>query len=159
MAKKLNRKEVWEHLIEAETNERYFGIVSDVCRYWNTFAKLLLILAAIGSLAAVIAESHHQLWLAWLSFAAALIEVVIKPIADWEKVGERANQWRIKWIDVREMMRDLWRQVAAKDSEELINADKVLKETIAIEKERGYVPKVQWVVDRIARGIEKRLGS
>lgn len=159
MAKKLNRKEVWECLIEAETNERYFGLVSDICRWWNAMAKILLILAAIGSLAAVIAESHHQLWLAWLSFGAAVVEVIIKPVADWEKVGERANQWRIKWIDVREMMRDLWRQVSSKEAEETVNAEKALKEIIAIEKDRGYVPKVQWLVDRIARSVERRLVS
>lgn len=159
MAKQMNRREIWEGLIEAETNERYFGWVSTFCRWVDATAKLLLILAAIGSLAAVIAESQHQLWLAWLSFVAAVIEVIVKPVANWETVGRRANEWRVKWIDVRESMKDLWREAALMQPNDTLAADKPLKMMVAIEKGDGYVPKLQWLVDRIARQVERRLGA
>ena len=156
--KAMNRNEIWEALIEAETNERYYGVVSDVCRWWNTGARLLLITAASGSLAAVIAESQHQLWLAWLSFVAAFVEVIIKQVADWEKVGERANNWRLKWIDVRELAMDMWRK-AREDDVATLDGEKMNKLVLAIEKERGYVPKAQWLIDRIALQVAKRRGA
>ena len=157
--KAMNRNEIWELLIEAEMNERYYGFVSDVCRWWNAAERLLLILAAVGSLAAVIAKSEYQLALAWLSFLGALIEVIIKPISDWEKVGIKANEWRIAWIDVRELVRDMWREVSVKQNDEVLDGEKLMKKIIAIEKAKGYVPKVQWVMDRIAQRAAKRLGS
>ena len=157
MAKEnVNRTELWVLLIEAETNERYFGLVTDVCRWFDMLVKFVLMAAATSSLAAVLAESRHQTWLSWLAFFAATIEVFIRPILDWPSIGVRAEGWRKKWIDIREGFDSLWRSNFTQSTSGEVDVSKLLKKIIAIEKEDGYVPKFQWLIDKISATAAER---
>lgn len=151
-----NRNELWVLLIEAETNERYFGLVTDVCRWVDMLVKFILISAATSSLAAVLAASRHQTWLSWLSFVAAFIEVLVRPIIDWPNIGVRAEEWRKKWIDIRESLESLWRANFTQSNIGEVDVSKLLKKIVAIEKEDGYVPKLQWLVDKISSQVVER---
>ncbi len=152
----MNRKQVWEHLNEAEMNEAYYGLFSSVCRWFNASMRILLLLASAGSLAAILAKSDHQGWLSWLSFIAALIEVVIKPVLNWEKGGDLAKKWRLGWIDIRQDLLELWRHVESGNDDATVDTTKVMKKIIAIEKAEGYLPKVQFIMDKLSKTAAKR---
>ncbi len=118
----------------------------------------MLVCSSAGSLAAVIAESDYAQCLTWLSFAAAFIEVIIQPIANWSVVGSTAERRRKKWIDVREQFDDLWRIHGADTLDGRADIEQPMKRVIALEKENKYVPTVQWLVDFHCRRAEERRG-
>lgn len=153
---KLSRNEMWVWLVEAETNERYFGVVTDICRLLDVIVKGILLIAATSSLAAVIADSKYETWLSLLSFGAAFIEVIVRPIVAWPKIHVQAEEWRKKWIDIREGFDSLWRANFVNTSIGEVDASKLIKRVISLEKESGYVPRWQWLVDKIASKVDER---
>jgi hypothetical protein len=153
----MNRDETWQHLIEADANARYFSHICEVCKLINKLVQLTLFLASLGSLVSAIAQNKYQIWLTSISFIAAFIEIILKPVLQWNEVEKQACQWKKSWIEVRFDFEDLWRKNFASKEEGFIDASKQLDKIKAIEMSEGHVPTFQWLYDaKIAKAERAR---
>lgn len=155
----MKRDELWRHLIDADVNVEYFAGVSTCCRWVDFTVRVTLVMGCAGSLMALSAKPEWQTTLAWISFVAAVIEVVIKPVTNWNSVGLKARAWRCDWIDLRSEFEKLWRENFASKATGIVVADLLIDKVNELEKSDGYFPRIQWIVDRLGKAAERRRGA
>lgn len=155
----MNRDETWQHLIEADASARYFSHICEACKFINKLVQLTLLLASLGSLVSAIAQNKYQIWLTSISFIAALIEIILKPIFQWNEVEKQACEWKKAWIEIRYDFEDLWRKNFNSKEEGFIDASKQLDKIKLIEMSEGYVPTFQRLYDAKIAKAERARGA
>jgi hypothetical protein len=150
----MSRDELWYQLIVADGNARYYGKIENAFRFLETGVRLILLCSTIGDLLALLADSGFQKCLTIISCVSAIIEVVLKPVFKWDEIQKSARKIKLAWIDIRNDYETLWRKLEAERLPN-IDANDVLKTETKAEKATGYVPVVQWVVDRAMKAADK----
>ena len=67
----------------------------------------------------------------------------------------QATSWKGAWIDIRDRLAAKWRTVENAEAEATIDCQDELTRMAKLEKAKGYVPKIDFVLNRISNKAAK----
>ncbi|HUN53996.1 MAG TPA: hypothetical protein VMU29_02450 [Smithella sp.] len=104
------RKIIWDSMLDAEMNERYWSKLSN--RYYNREQKTKIFLAIMtsGTVASWSFWSTYEVLWKLLSAASALIAIAL-PILNWPKIIQSMNVLTEKWSLITNDYELLWLDV------------------------------------------------
>lgn len=134
------RKMIWNSLLDADMNERYWSQLSK--RYYKKekWTKILLAIMASGTVATwSIWSQYEQLW-KFLSSLSAIVAIALS-ILNWPKIIQSMNVLTEKWSLIKSDYELLWldvkKRIEDKDEVRIKKALKILmtKESTLSQKE------------------------
>ena len=156
------RKIVWNSMLDAEMNERYWSQLSK--RYYKKekWTKILLAIMASGTVATwSIWSQYEQLW-KFLSSLSAIVAIALS-ILNWPKIIQSMNVLTEKWSLIKSDYELLWldvkKRIEDKDEVRIKKALKILmtKESTLSQKEAN-LPDDKKLLQKCMNEVKKSRG-
>lgn len=156
------RKMIWDSMLDAEMNERYWSKLSR--RYYERekWAKIFLASMASGTVASWQFWSEYELLWKFLSASSAIVAIALS-IMNWPKLIQNMNiltekwsliksDYQLLWLDVKKSMKD-------KDEVKIKKEIKILmvKENTLSQKEAN-LPNDQKLLQKCMSEVKKSRG-
>ena len=123
------KKAVWESMLDADMNSRYWKALAARYSKRETVLKIFLAVMASGTVAGWgIWEDYSQIW-KLLSAISALIAIAL-PILNYQKVIQKLSELAGNWGELRIEYEDMWLEVKNQpDNQALVRTYKKFRAT------------------------------
>lgn len=135
------KKAVWDSMLDADMNSRYWKYLVDRYTKRETVLKIFLAIMASGTVAGwSIWEEYVLIWKG-LSSISALVAIAL-PILNYQKLIEKLSELAGKWGELRIEYEDMWLEIKDyPDNESLVKTYKKFRVIeISLEKKESKMP-------------------
>ncbi|MEW8183568.1 MAG: hypothetical protein AB2794_01085 [Candidatus Thiodiazotropha endolucinida] len=153
------RKAVWDSMLDADMNSRYWKYLVDRYSKRETVLKIFLAIMASGTVAGWgIWEEYAIVWKG-LSSGSALVAIAL-PILNYQKLIERFSELAGKWGELRIEYEDMWLEVKGQpDNQSLVKTYKKFRATeISLEKKESKMPNDKKLLKACFEEVKKSRG-
>lgn len=131
MNKEQLRNEAWS----ATYNAAFFARQKSAFSIIDWLFRVLLVLAVIVGVVPFLAGHADKVWASWVSMIAGVFGIAGLPLLGIGDAITRSNEWRIRWIEIRDGFVDACRVADATDTVPLDKVRKLKKMDQEIEKD------------------------
>ena len=104
------RRIIWESMLDADLNERYWGYLAERYHKKEKYTKIFLAVMTSGTVASWGFWSQVEILWKILSSLSALLAIAL-PIVNWPKMVEAMIDLKQKWFQIRSDYEMLWIEV------------------------------------------------
>ena len=116
------RRLIWDSMLSADLNHRYYGAFADLLQHWDRGAKIFVAIASSTAVAGWAVWSTPELsWIWHGAGALAAVVAVAQPVLDPTKSIKTAGQLTGAWFSILRDYNLLWASVHLVSETEALN--------------------------------------